>query len=218
MRYRWIYCVVTLGLAAWLYAVPVASAATQARVVEVIDGDTVSVTVEGNNRTVDLAEVVAPVPGQPFAENAKKALTGLLRDQDVRIEGEPDSSRQRILSQVKGTDKDASVEMLRMGLAWVDRKTVQQRALYTVEGQARAAKKGIWSSGDAIPPWEWATGRRPLHYAESRLTGLIVGDSRSKVYYPVQCDGSKVPVEHRVLFVRVKEAEKMGFRAASKCP
>jgi endonuclease YncB( thermonuclease family) len=216
MRSRASYCYVTL--VAWLYAAPAASASAQARLVEVMDGDTVSITVEGNTRTVDLAEVAAPVTGQPFADNAKKALSSLLRDQDVRIEGEADSNRQRILFLVKGKEKDASVEMLRMGWAWVDRKTVQHRELYTAEGQARSAKKGIWSSADALPPWEWAAGRRPLRYAESKLTGLIVGDSRSQLYYPSQCDGSKVPVEYRVLFVRVKEAEKMGYRASSKCP
>ena len=50
---------------------------------------------------------------------------------------------------------DINREMVDEGLAWVYDRYVTDKGLYGHQEIARKADKGIWSVGDAIPPWEW---------------------------------------------------------------
>ena len=47
--------------------------------------------------------------------------------------------------------------MLRTGSAWAYRQYLTDASLIGIEGEARAAKRGLWSLSmqDAEPPWEW---------------------------------------------------------------
>ena len=57
-----------------------------------------------------------------------------------------------------GTDVNA--EMVKQGAAWVYRKYAQDQALYRLEEQAKAAKRGLWGlpETERCPPWDWRRG------------------------------------------------------------
>jgi len=61
----------------------------------------------------------------------------------------------RILAFVFIDNVDLVKSLLRAGLAWHDRRQSRESLLTALEMEARAAKKGLWSDPERIPPWEW---------------------------------------------------------------
>jgi endonuclease YncB( thermonuclease family) len=194
------------------------AAVVTGRVISVIDGDTLVIRTPGRDQRLDLAEIAAPVAAQPYGAAAKKALAALVQEQEIQVDLPEQGENVPVRRSVQHNGRNVSAELLRRGLAWVDRKNVSERRLFTFEAQARIAKIGLWKDANAIPPWEWQEGRRPLHYREADLTGLVVGDRRTKLYYSEACANPPVPADHRKLFVRPKEAERAGYRRERSCP
>jgi len=62
---------------------------------------------------------------------------------------------------VKVNGKDVGLEQIRTGLAWWYRQyakeqTQQERIDYEkAEQDAKSRRLGLWSSSNALPPWEW---------------------------------------------------------------
>ena len=55
--------------------------------------------------------------------------------------------------------------------------------------------------------------------AEAAAAAIVIGDTRTKLYYPNDCDEvDKVPVTNRVTFKDKEEAEKAGYKRARDCP
>jgi endonuclease YncB( thermonuclease family) len=61
----------------------------------------------------------------------------------------------RTVARVECNGVDANAEQVRAGMAWVFDKYVTDRSLYTVQDEARVARRGLWSDRDPMPPWEW---------------------------------------------------------------
>ena len=54
---------------------------------------------------------------------------------------------------------------------------------------------------------------------EGTADNSVIGDSKSKTYYPMDCELSKSVVEkNRVKFTSQEEAEKAGYKRAASCP
>jgi endonuclease YncB( thermonuclease family) len=52
--------------------------------------------------------------------------------------------------------------MVRRGAAWVFRRYSRDPSLLRLEGEARAARRGLWALPEAerAPPWEWRAANR----------------------------------------------------------
>ena len=66
----------------------------------------------------------------------------------------------RTVGRVYVGDTDVNAELVKRGAAWVYRKYAQDQALYRLEEQAKAAKRGLWAlpAAERMPPWEWRHG------------------------------------------------------------
>jgi endonuclease YncB( thermonuclease family) len=66
---------------------------------------------------------------------------------------------------VDGTD--AGLELIRQGFAWcynryLPEARVDIQASYRdAQEEAKAARIGLWSDSDPVPPWEWRHAARP---------------------------------------------------------
>ena len=126
-----------------------------ARVVQVIDGDTVDVVVDGVEHTVRLLGIDAPeaddTGGQAaLAEQAREALVALVGDGAVILntDGEPLDDTGRLLRHVMRADVVLSVELARQG--WVRSREYAPNALFRdaiaeAQQEARAAARGRWA-------------------------------------------------------------------------
>ena len=66
----------------------------------------------------------------------------------------------RTVGHVMVDGRDMNLEMLEEGMAWHYEKYDHNKRLREAEQGARAAKKGLWSDDNAVPPWDWRKIKR----------------------------------------------------------
>lgn len=126
------------------------------KVVAVADGDTLSVLRDHEQVKVRLVEIDAPEKAQPFGNRSKQSLSDLCFSKTATFGDLGQDRYKRTLARVTCDGIDANAEQVRRGMAWVYRKYAPKDSpLYAVEGEAKAAKRGLWADADPIPPWEW---------------------------------------------------------------
>jgi len=131
-----------------------------ARVVRVIDGDTISVLSGRTEVRIRLAECDAPESSQPFGYRAKQFTSSLVFGRTVTVVPQGLDRYHRTISHII-TDQglDLSTELIRAGFAWWYRKYSRNTDLEILERQAREARRGLWVDPSPIPPWEWRRNR-----------------------------------------------------------
>jgi micrococcal nuclease len=157
-------------------------------VVGVSEGDRITLNCLGTEIKVQLYGLAAPLTmkmdkytgwyktGQPYADDAFRALSSKILHQMVRAEIRSTlvhkrSESQRLSVAVVYLDgRNINLEMLSEGWAWVYRKYMHKSDIpqyLSVERAARARKNGLWVQDDPQPPWHFqpklraATGSRP---------------------------------------------------------
>jgi endonuclease YncB( thermonuclease family) len=151
----------------WLFVLAIFSSATAlaetiaGKVVAVIDGDTLTVIDAAKKRhRVRLTGIDAPEAKQAFGVQSARALAQLCHGKAAKVEWKEKEGRIH-LGQVTCADKDAGVEQVRRGMAWVSPKqTTPGSALYELEAVGRLRKVGLWADENPVPPWEWRSGKR----------------------------------------------------------
>ncbi len=144
-------------LALWGWAGCEYSASSGLGTVErVKDGDSVRVSLGGQQLEVRLAGIDAPEYQQPFGEQAKQALVNLVSDRAVKLVGQEKDRYGRTLALLVRAedDLDINAELVRQGAAWVHPKFGDPR-WFLLEQQARGSRRGLWSSPRPVPPWDW---------------------------------------------------------------
>jgi endonuclease YncB( thermonuclease family) len=149
------------------FAIASSAATLEGRIVGVSDGDTVTL-LDADNRQhkIRLAGIDAPEKEQPFGHKSKEALSRLVFGQDVVVEYKKKDRYGRIVGHVAAEGRDANLDLLREGAAWVYRQYLgelpeadRQRYL-DAERQARTGELGLWRDPDPAPPWQWRKARR----------------------------------------------------------
>ncbi|WP_236027098.1 thermonuclease family protein [Geomonas diazotrophica] len=144
-------------------------------VVGVSEGDRLTVNSYGTEIPVRLYGIAAPQTakidkftgwykqGQPYAEDAFRALSLKVLHQVVRIEirdtlvfkTEP---TQVAVAVVYLDGRNINLEMLNDGWAWAYRKLlsrIDHPHYMGIERMARAKRNGLWAQDDPQPPWEF---------------------------------------------------------------
>jgi endonuclease YncB( thermonuclease family) len=134
------------------------------KVVRITDGDTLWVEVPGQFEWVqvrfygvDAPESAWPEvwPAQPFSSEGKEFVREQVAGKEVSIRLKDDETYGRAVGEVFIDGKSLSRELLRCGLAWWNKKyEPDDLDLRRLEDAARAAKLGLWSQENPIPPWE----------------------------------------------------------------
>ena len=133
----------------------------EGRVVRVSDGDSIRVLWNGTSTPVRLAGIDAPERGQPWSRNARAALAGLVAGQTVAVSVSDQDRYGRLVGLVsvrrEGRVVQVNRELIRQGAAWVYRAYNRDPSALSVEADARAAGRGLWSlpPGERLPPWEY---------------------------------------------------------------
>lgn len=88
------------------------------------------------------------------------------------------------------------------------------RILETFEREARAARRGLWSQPNPIPPWDWRGNTRlPVEVAAK-----VIGNQSSRVYHRATCpNAAKIAARNRVSFSSARAASAAGYRAGRDC-
>jgi micrococcal nuclease len=130
--------------------------ALEGKVVGVVDGDTIDV-LDGDKKQhrIRFDGIDAPERGQPFSNRAKSTLSDLVFGKTVRVDTEGPDKYDRTIGRVYVDGRDVGLAMLEAGVAWHYTKYDQSKKYADGQKSARAARRGLWTDKNAIPPWEW---------------------------------------------------------------
>lgn len=202
-----------------------------ARVLSVLDGNTLSVRNETTNQQsyVRLRGIDAPESQQPYGAAARQRLASLVAGKSVRIEFKGTDRMGTVEGRILLNGEDINLAQLRAGLAWFhtiygNELSDEQRKLYQeAETEARKARRGLWQDAEPTAPWQYRAAKqigddpRDIpHAAPARVN--VVADRRAKLYYLSNCPGySRIPARSRVRFTSTDAAARAGYKPAPGC-
>lgn len=123
--------------------------------VVVKDGDTVSVLVNKQMITVRFEGVDAPEKGQDHGTKATQALTDWIKGKDVSIGVTGTDRYGRTLGIVHCDGVNINEKLLAEGWAWQYLQYNCDDTWAALQKSAQLKKSGLWTHGNAIPPWEF---------------------------------------------------------------
>ncbi len=133
----------------------------EGRVVRVVNGDTLVVDLGGERHRVGLSGIDTPERDQPWGESATREMRRLVAGKDVSVDWYKKDRGGRLIGNVYVDGEDAGLLMVERGMAWhykryaIEQRVADRAAYAAAEKAAQAARKGIWSDPQPIPPWEW---------------------------------------------------------------
>ena len=126
------------------------------KILNVIDGDTVSAESEGTRIKIRLSEIDAPEMDQPFGINSKECLSELIRkNSTLKFKSDGQDGYGRYLGWLMTDEINLNYEMLKQGCAWVYDRYVIDKTIYSFQNGARLKNLGLWKSQSPMPPWVW---------------------------------------------------------------
>jgi len=139
----------------------VSAASFSARVIAVVDGDTIKVLIAGSTVTIRVANIDAPEKCQPYGLEASAAMAELALNSNVRVNiKEKAAYGHTVADVVLSNNQDLGVSMIDRGAAWVYQKYSDDEILIQSEQNARRFHVGLWRAASPEPPWIWrATGQ-----------------------------------------------------------
>jgi endonuclease YncB( thermonuclease family) len=162
---RWL-CSLLLGLVLIGNGSAIASEYS-GRIVGVVDGDTVDLLTEANERIrIRLAGIDAPERGQGFSRRAKQGLSDLTFNRQVTVSADKLDHYGRLVGKILVAGNDANLQMIRLGLAWhyakyAGEQSLSDRRMYAeTEQAARSARIGLWADPSPLAPWDYRRRRR----------------------------------------------------------
>lgn len=137
--------------------------AWEAYVVKVEDGNTISVS--RNRENTDDTTILrfygtdAPSLRQPYGQQAFAYLKQMM-PMGTKVTVDPVGTDEKglVMALVQVGGNSVNYQMIREGLAWVNRQTCKAmfcRRWHIQEHQAITEKRGIWSVEMTTPPWQW---------------------------------------------------------------
>jgi len=124
-------------------------------VVAIHDGDTISVRTSRETIRIRLEGIDCPEYRQPYSARAKQFTAELVHRKEVTIEGGGEDQYGRLLARVRVGGVELNEALVRNGMAWHYQRGEIDRSLADAERTARAARVGLWSDPNPIPPWRW---------------------------------------------------------------
>ncbi len=133
-----------------------AQAEIAARLVRVIDGDSLVVRTPEGNRIISLAGIDAPETGQPFAARTRQEVLNLTRQKTFLLRSAGIDPVGRPSAEVILPDQSSlNQKLVAAGLAWAREDSALGRRFKPLEENARREKRGLWADPKVQTPKEF---------------------------------------------------------------
>jgi endonuclease YncB( thermonuclease family) len=147
---RMLLCIVLCGVGGLVQA-----AEFTAKVIAVLDGDTVLIKRANGLVKIRLAEIDAPEKAQTFGETSRRSLSDMVLNKQVKVVSQTIDQYGRMVAHLSVNGQDVNAEQIRRGMAWEYSHFHSNHALIALQEEARQAPRGLWALSDPTPPWEW---------------------------------------------------------------
>jgi endonuclease YncB( thermonuclease family) len=135
------------------------------KVIQVSDGDTLTLRTDQNHR-IRLASIDAPEksggskrPGQPYSEASRQFLSDRVAGKTVTLICYEKDRYDRHICDVPDEVGTVNQSLVAAGLAWANQQArgryLRDKRLIGIEAEARAQKLGLWAEPKPIAPWVW---------------------------------------------------------------
>ena len=147
MKWWWVvFCCLALNVQAETF---------DAKVIAVLDGDTVLVLRDQQKTKVRLVNIDAPEKQQPFGKRSRRALCQLVCKREVQVETQAVDQYERLLATLYVDGINVNREQVRRGMAWEYSHYHADKAYLALQSEAQQAKSGLWNDANPQPPWLW---------------------------------------------------------------
>ncbi len=135
-----------------------------AKVIAVMDGDTVMVLREGGSGggqriKVRLANIDAPEKDQPFGKQSRDSLLEMIGKRQVQIDSLAVDQYGRVVGLISADGRNVNQEQVRRGMAWEYSHYHADKTYVDLQRAAQQAHRGLWAQSSPQAPWQW----RKLH-------------------------------------------------------
>ena len=138
------------------YTTPAPKMTLAARVLEVYDGDTVTVIDGPRKFRVRLYGIDAPEAVQDYGIESRDLLRKLILGKTVAVAVMDVDPYGRAVARITSGATDVNAEMIREGAAWYYQHFApKETAFAEAETAARSARKGLWNAASPVPPWDF---------------------------------------------------------------
>ena len=134
------------------------SIADTGKVIQVSDGDTITVLIDNNKTKVRLYGIDCPENKQHIGFSAKSFTSELVLGKIVTIETYDIDKYGRTIGNVFVNGDSLSEELVKVGYALVYTKYCKLpicQQWYKYEKEAKSKQFGIWSKSNPTPPWDF---------------------------------------------------------------
>ena len=155
-------------------------------VVNIADGDTVTVWEKEKQYIIRLYGIDTPEKTQDFSMKAKKFTANMVFNKDLTVIPKGVGKYGRIIGMVYIGQKCLNEELIRNGFAWVYKRYCSESFCndwLQLEQEARVNKLGLWIYDNPIPPWDFRSGKS----IKSNVTGVYHGNVSSLVFHAPDC-------------------------------
>lgn len=133
-----------------------------AKVIAVLDGDTVMVLRDNKTIKIRLANIDAPEKAQHFGAESRQALADRLLKKQVQVNSLAVDSYGRVIAEISLDGRSVNEEQVRSGMAWEYSHFHRNPHYLALQSEAQRARRGLWAkAGSPQPPEQW----RKLHPA-----------------------------------------------------
>jgi micrococcal nuclease len=129
-------------------------------VTAVTEGDTIKVQLSTGPIFVRLANIDAPEPKQPGAQEARLALDGRILGEQVSLSVVSMERDGPVVAVVHLGEENINAWMVKQGHAWAYRPDADSADYCVWENAARSLRRGLWSGVFWLAPWEWRLRER----------------------------------------------------------
>jgi endonuclease YncB( thermonuclease family) len=131
-------------------------------VTKVTDGDTIVVELISGPIIIRLDSIDAPERDQPWGSQSSDALAERIEGQPVSVEIVSQDRYERLVGIVYLNEVHINAWLVEQGHAWAYRQYLSDPNYCELEGEARSAKRGVWSLPLELvtSPWDWRHFRR----------------------------------------------------------
>jgi micrococcal nuclease len=130
-----------------------------AKVIVVMDGDTVMVLRDGHKTKIRLANIDAPEKDQPFGKQSRDSLQEMVGKEQVQIDSQAVDQYGRVVGLVSLHGRNINQEQVQRGMAWEYSHYHADKTYTGLQSDAQQARRGLWSQTSPQAPWQW----RKLH-------------------------------------------------------
>lgn len=126
-----------------------------AKVVRIIDGDTVEVLRDKKTIKIRLEGIDCPESKQPWGTVAKQFAGSKLHNETVNVFETNVDFFGRTVAYLVADGRCVNYDLAAEGLAWHYKKYSKDQKIADLELKARESKTGLWSAPEPVAPWDF---------------------------------------------------------------